>query len=138
MNRHVAILGAFLALAPAPVLAGGDISDQITSVRTVPLATGATTVYLIFDLDSWPSGDTFIIRHFCPPGVEMHSQGFAILSRPTGPGPGVNIREATRLTNARNLIGNAGEQGFSWYVSNDGPTSGPVRLELSFVARQVQ
>lgn len=114
-----------------------DISSQITDTLVVPLSTGASLVYLIFDLAGWPMGWNYIIRHFCPVGVEMHSQGFAILPTPGAPALDVNIRNNVRVNNLRNLIGANGEQGFSWYVRNDGASAGPCRLELSFVAKRV-
>lgn len=102
-----------------------------------PLATGASLVKLVFMLNGWPSRWTYVVRHFCPAGVEMHSQGFAVTPQPGGPGID-GLRNYLRLNNARNLLGDNGEQGFSWYLRNDGPEVGPLLLDINFVARRVQ
>ena len=130
---HAAILAGAILVAPA-AKAAVDISDTHDDIKTIPLATGATLVRISFDLDAWPANQTLIVRHCCPPGVAMRSQGFAALkigSNPSSVGP------AMRAINARNLPGDDREECFSWYILNDGPASGPVRLEISFVAKRV-
>lgn len=128
-----AILTAAVLAAPA---ADAATLTTPTSVRTIDLATGAKIVRLAFDLPSWRGGETMIVRHTCPPGVEMHSQGFAIVKHASGAEPG-GLRANVVLTNARNMPGAGGAHGFSWYIVNKGQTSGPVRLEISFVAKRV-
>lgn len=140
VTRRAVIVGsvaaALVGLA-TPTNAGSlDLTNQHTDFQVSQLATGASLVQLIFDLNGWPAGWTYIVRHYCPPGVEMHSQGFAILIQPDGP-PIDGLRHYVRLNNMRNLIGDNGEQGFSWYLRNDGDSVGPCRLEISFVARRV-
>ena len=131
---HTAILAAAILVAPAAKAATVDITDTPHKVRTTPLASGATLVRLSFDLQAWPANQTLIVRHCCPPGVEMRSQGFSPLKLGSNP---IFVRQAMRLTNARNLPGDNGEECFSWDILNDGPSSGPVRLEISFVAKRV-
>ena len=127
----IAALGGLLA--PAQGRQSRDLTGQHTDLQVVPLATGASLVRLIFDLNGWPAGYTYIVRHFCPPGVAMYSQGFSVLGQPRVPSRG-GLRHYVRINNMRNLAGAAGEQGFSWYLQNDGEAAGPFRLELSFVA----
>jgi hypothetical protein len=130
-----AVIVAALAVT-GPAHAGtNDLSGKETNKIITPLATGASMVTLVFELPNWPKYQTFIIRHFCPPGVEMHSQGFALFDTPAH--PSLTIRNFIRLTNARNIPGANGEQGFSWYLRNEGETAGAVKLEISFVARRV-
>lgn len=134
----------FLLLAAGLTFAGAlpastatlDISGTEDRVWTKPLASGATLVRLSFDLTSWPAQQTFIVRHCCPPGVEMRSQGFAVL--PVVSGDPIGIRQNVRLTNARNLPGDNGEECFSWYILNDGTDNGRIRLEISFLAKASQ
>lgn len=136
MKRFLpALIG--LALLASPSRAA-DLSDQGV-VTTKQLSTGATLVRIVFDLPNWQARQTHVIRHFCPPGVEMRSQGFSILPQPGVPSPGIAaVRSAIRLTNARNLTNAQNAEGFSWYFFNEGPANGgPLRLELSFIARRV-
>lgn len=131
---HSAILAAAVLVAPAAQAATLDITGTEDSIWTKPLASGATLARVSFDLESWPADQTFIVRHCCPPGVEMRSQGFAVLPINGGPTP----RPYIRLTNARNLPGDSGEECYSWYILNDGPAANyPLRLEISFVAKRV-
>jgi hypothetical protein len=139
MRIFISILAAFLLIGQARA---AELTDRHTDLQIVPLETGASTVRLVFDLESWGSGATHIIRHFCPPGVEMFSPGFAILrikddGQFTSEGHDAStLRRNIRLTNIRNMVA-GGQQGASWYLRNDGPQVGPVRLEISFVARDV-
>jgi hypothetical protein len=136
MTKRILFGLAFAVALAGPVKAGtNDLSNSVSQRIVTPLATGASMVTLVFDLSAWPKDYTFIIRHFCPPGVEMHSQGFAIFDTPSQ--PSLALRNFIRLTNARNIPGANGEQGFSWYLRNDGETAGATRLEISFVAKRV-
>lgn len=133
-----ALLAAALTVASVPAVQAANLSGQHTDMKVKELSTGAYLVRLIFDLDEWNSGQNHTIRHFCPPGVEMSSPGFSILkSSDTEGNDAAKLRRNIRLTNLRNMIGANGAQGVSWYLRNDGEYVGPVRLEISFVARPV-
>lgn len=134
MNTLIRAVILSTALAFAPPAIAADLTDLQDEITVRDLANGTKLVRLIFDMDSWDKGETFTIRHFCPPGVEMHSQGFAVVDRPDIP-MATNLRRFVALTNARNLAGKAGEHGFSWYLVNNGPDAGPFRLEISFIAK---
>jgi hypothetical protein len=135
MNSLVRLAVAIALMGPMVAEAGtNDLSGKETNKIVTPLATGASMVTLVFNLAAWPKGYTYIVRHFCPPGVEMSSQGFALFDTPAH--PSLTIRNFIRLTNARNIPGANGEQGFSWYLRNDGEAAGAATLEISFVARR--
>lgn len=139
MNRRfffAALLSIALALSPTAAKAFGssDISGQHTNIVATPLASGLYLVQVIFDLDAWPAEHTYIIRHACPPGVKMSSQGFSVVAHPSG-APLGGLRTRLRITNFRNFLEADGAHAFSWYIQNDGAaTPGGVRLEVSFTA----
>lgn len=118
-----------------------DISEH--GIRTVePVHPGVNKVTIVFDVPEWPQDTTYAIRAFAEEGEHLFNPWFAVLRVP-GEKSLHGVRDHVVLNNNRFLFktidepregGPLGMWGWSWYLINTGPSVGPTRIEVGFLA----